>query len=83
MASLLKKPGRAQLGPGGQCLVFGRAHVGRRSAELQTPCEFVLLNPLASGGVLEEGVDFQRVDPSRGGVEEQLETLGLMLRRTG
>jgi len=55
----------------------------RWNAELQTPCEFVLLNPLASGGVLEEGVDFQRVDPSRGGVEEQLETLGLMLRRTG
>jgi len=58
----------------------------RWNLQLGTPAEFVLLNPLSPGGTLEEGIDFQRVDPTgadgpKGG-EVQLATLEKMLHST-
>lgn len=50
---------------------------------LGTPCEFYLLNPLARGETLEEGLDFICVDASRGNHDVQLEALEKMLASTG
>lgn len=50
---------------------------------LGTPCEFVLLNPLARGEQLEPGVDYQRIDTALSACESQLEALRSMLSLTG
>jgi len=51
---------------------------------LETPCEFVLLNPPSSRSFarFREGVDFVSIDPRRGNTTEQVSMLRKMLERT-
>eukprot|EP00927_Polykrikos_kofoidii_P059269 TRINITY_DN54473_c0_g1_i1.p1 TRINITY_DN54473_c0_g1~~TRINITY_DN54473_c0_g1_i1.p1 ORF type:complete len:501 (-),score=71.99 TRINITY_DN54473_c0_g1_i1:249-1673(-) len=54
----------------------------RWNMQVGTPCEFVLLNPAFSGNKLEEGVDFQRIDASKGDCATQLAALERLLKNT-
>mmetsp|Transcript_10870 Transcript_10870/g.38138 ORF Transcript_10870/g.38138 Transcript_10870/m.38138 type:complete len:254 (-) Transcript_10870:734-1495(-) len=54
----------------------------RWNASIGTPVEFVLLNPPAAGGALEEGLDCIRIDASRGDVEGSIMQLEKLLRST-
>lgn len=55
----------------------------RWNAQLGTPCEFFLLNPLARGDTLEEGIDFQIVDATKGDTVTQVKALETMLASSG
>merc|ERR1712113_328877 len=57
----------------------------RWNVELGTPTEFVLLNgpyhnPNSTG--LEEGIDYQKVDPALGDTEQQVRQVEAMLMKT-
>jgi len=55
----------------------------RWNVQLGTPCEFFLLNPLARSDTLEEGIDFQVIDGSKGDTAAQVQALETMLASTG